>query len=653
MRKILGIVAFVAMTMPLMAGITTYTFTSADWKSKQGSVIVDGKTDGWVSNKAGLQYDKPQYQTGVKVTSKEAYTDAGATSIKSFTNVRRVTFNYATTTSGAGSFRFQIGANAIIDTTVTISTTNTDLVVDLPEEQSGQITFWVHCTTNSIWLASVSIRSEDGESPVFTQATYQLVTDIHSLCDSDQVIFGVADGTTNRMMGYYDEMVSQNNIHAIKAVYDKDRTIIRESDDAIYTLWKEIGENVNDTVYVFQDELRYEQAYLVASGGRTKNKLTLWDDVVSPAYGNYGFWRMTIGQDGAAVIENAGTSTRKYLQYNAKDQLFGCYENADSQTKVCLYRRVEAKGTDNPAIVANMVNFGNVQLARSSAMVEGSKTMEVNAVKLTEDIICSLKHGDVFSLQTTSLDRDGDLMTISYQATKSGKYIDTLVLSSTGVTEEVTVMLTVVGEISIAEAVQCAEYEFVYLNPVVVTKKYDTYVFIRDETGSMLIYDTTNPDTGKPYAQGLEQGHVLSNVQGHFKNYFGVPEMTPTTAWTVDAQKKSVTPETVTEVDSADVCHYVRIENAVVGENFRWGDILVVDKFNTGIRCATPLTLDAIVMIDHDELQLWIVKQEYMPTDIDEVSATKPMYGSKFIHKGQLFIRNNNRLTNAVGQRIK
>lgn len=646
------LILFLLVGMLCQAGITTYTFTSAEWGSKQGTTVMDGKTDGWVCNKAGLQYDKPQYQyqAGVKVTAN--YSGAGATTVKSFTNVRRLTLNYATTTSGKGSFRIQVGDNTPIDTAVSISEKNIDMVVDLPTEQTGKITVTVTCTKNSIWLASVAIRHQGGDSPVFTEATYQLVTDVHQLQDSDQIIFGVADGTTDKIMGYYDENISQNNIHAIQGVYTDGRTVVKENDDAVYTLWKTVGETNQDTVYIFQDELRYEQAYLVASGGRTKNKLTIWDDVVSPSYGNYGFWRMTIADDGAAVIENAGTSERKYMQYNASNVSYGCYADPNSQTKVCLFRKVEAPGMDDPAIAVRMVNFGTVRLAEGG--VSGQTTVEVNANKLTEDMTCTLKRGEVFTLNTSKLDRDGDRLTISYHITAAGKYVDTLVVTSSGVTAQVAVMINVVAEKTIAQAMQSGEYEFVYLNPVVVTKKYDTYIFIRDETGSMLIYDAVNPQTGKPYGQGLENGHVLSNVQGHFRNYFGVPEMTPNAAWTVAAKKTTCDPETVTAVDSADVCRYVRMTDVVV-EDGLWQGVPVLEKFQTGsVIQGVPTTLDAIVMIDHDVTQLWVVKQEYNPTGLDEQFTDSPIHRFTVspIHH-TLFLRHNGHTYNANGQIIK
>lgn len=660
MKKILFLFNAILMANLLNAGITEYTFTSTTWASTVGSTKCDGKTDGWVCNKeAGTvgtpRYDAEQRLMYAGVGVQTAQSGAGATSVKSFTKVRKIIVNFCLNSSkGRGTIYFQIGDNTPDSLVITKPAKsgegvyNRDSVIVIGEK-TGKIKFWIVCKENAIYLNTLDIRAEEGGSNPFTQSSFQLVTNIHQLQDSDQIIFGVADGQTNMIMGYYDELVSQNNIHAIKGVYADMRTTVRENEDAIYTLWKETGENDQDTVYIFQDELRYEEAYLVATGGKTKNKLTLWTDVVSPAYGNNGFWRMTIADDGAAIIENAGTSERKYMQYNANDQLFSCYADPHSQTKVCIYRQVPAKGTDNPAIAANMVNFGNVRL--SGGQADGQTILVVNANKLTEDITCSFKHGQAFQLSSYTLDRDGDKVNVSYHVTTPGKYLDTLVLSSTGVTAEVTVMVNVVAEKTIAEAVQAKDFEFIYLNPVVVTKKYDQYVFIRDATGSMLIWDGINPQTGKRYAQNVEAGHQLSNVQGHFKNYYGVPELQPTAAWTVAAQKVAADPEVVTTTDSADVCRFVRYENATINADNTLDGKNVQDMFQYG-RLITEVqgTVDAIVMISHDVVELWIVNQN-VPTDLLNIddNSTFIIQNSKWIINGHLYIRKNGKNYNVVG----
>lgn len=606
-------------TTHTFAGITTYTFTDKQWASKQGTVACDGKTDGWISDKDGTEYNS-SYQIGVKVTAQG--TGAGATSVQSFTNVRRLTINYATTTQGQGSIRVQIGENSPIDSVFTLSNPhNRDLTIVLPEEQTGKITFTINCTRNSIFLNSISIRSAEGASPEFTQSAFRLVTDVHTLRDSDQVIFGIADGTTPMLMGYYNETVSKNNIHAITGIYSADRNTVNANDNAIYTLRK-VADSNGDTAYIFQDEIRYEEAYLVANGGKTKNKLALWTNYTSKEYGDYGIWTMSIAQDGAATIMSQGTSTGKYIQYNSADKLFGCYAEPGKFIPVCIYREVPAIGTDKPYISASLVNFGEVCL--SDASVSGSKSITINAIRLTEDIQATLRHADIFSLSTSVLDRDGDQLTISYHTAGAGLYMDTLDLVSGDTRSSVTVLLNVVPQQTVAEAVQNEDFATVYLNPVVVTKKYDRYIFVRDDSGSMLIYDGTAAN-GKPYGQGLSKGDVLTRVHGRYQNYYGVPELSPMEAWHVESSKTECLPDSnILALDSVDVCRYVVLDSVVVsGEQctYRGQTYALADKFNIGTLVENkPTRIEAIVSYDWNVLTLWIISQTTYPepTAIDD-----------------------------------
>ena len=606
-------------TTNVFAGITTYTFTDTQWASKQGTIACDGKNDGWISDKDGTEYSS-SYQIGVKVTAKG--TGAGATSVQSFTNVRRLTINYATTTKGQGNIRVQIGENSPIDSLVTLSNLhNRDLTIVLPEEQTGKITFTVNCTQNSIFLNSISIRSAEGASPEFTQSAFRLVTDVHALRDSDQVIFGIADGTTPMLMGYYNETVSKNNIHAISGTYSADRNTVNANDNAIYTLRK-VADSNGDTAYIFQDEIRYEEAYLVANGGKTKNKLALWTNYTSKEYGDYGIWTMSIAQDGAATIMSQGTSTGKYIQYNSADKLFGCYAEPGKFIPVCIYREVPAIGTDKPCISASLVNFGEVCLSDTS--VSGCKSITVNAIRLTEDIQATLRHADIFSLSTSVLDRDGDQLTISYHTTGAGLYMDTLDLVSGDTRSSVTVLLNVVPQQTVAEAVQNEDFATVYLNPVVVTKKYDRYIFVRDDSGSMLIYDGMDTD-GKPFGQGLSKGDVLTRVHGRYQNYYGVPELSPMEAWHVESSKTECLPDSnILALDSADVCRYVVLDSVVVsGEQctYRGQTYALADKFNIGTLVENkPTRIEAIVSYDWNVLTLWIISQTTYPepTAIDD-----------------------------------
>ena len=648
------------------AGITTYTFISKDWKSQVNATTCDGTTDGWVCDKEAYEYSYGYtdaqnriYSRGVSV--KTSTSNAGATSVVTFEEVRGIDINFCQNASkGKGSIFVQVGENTPHELVInrpqkSMGQYNRDTTLQIATAETGKIRFWVTCTENSININTLSIRSNNGGSSPFTTDTYQLVTDISQLQDSDQIIIGVQDPTVNNIMGYFDEAVSSNNIHAIRGKYSEDRMQVAADDNAIYTLHK--TELNGEVAFYIEDNVRYECAYLVANGGQTKNKLALWDKLYdSKTYGNYGYWNINIAQNGEATIMNLGNSKGKYLQYNASNNppLFGCYAEL-SQTPVCIYRRVEALG-DTMAIVAPLTNFGTVLLRSGEA--SGSQTIQVNANRLTEDISVVLKHGAPFHLSTTTIDRDGGNLTISYQATEAGNFVDTLVFSSGDITCQAPVMLRAIAPATVSQAVQSADFETVYLDSVVVTKKFDSYIFVRDHTGSMLIYDTGD-GAGKRYGAGLANGHVLRQVVGRFRNYYGVPEISPTQAWNVETNKITCLPEEITTiVDSADVCRYVRLTDVVIDEQNiatapQINSVTVVDAFNTGIITTLTTQLDAIVMWSWNALELWCVSQEVTEeTGTDNITTNNNPTIRKAIIDNQLVIYIDNDLYSILGTKL-
>ena len=619
-KLLLGLSAFFFSISTAFAGVTTYTFTSLNWASKVGATVCDGTTDGWVCNLPATEYtagrnaaDGRLYSCGVGV--KTGTSGAGATSVQTFTDVRRVTINFCQNSSkGRGTIYVQVGENTPQRIVVNKPAAsgegvwNRDSVILYTTPETGHIKFWVECTENAIYINTISIRSASGGSSVFTTDTYQLVTDVTQLQDSDQVIFGVYQEGINYIMGYYDEYESVNNIHAIKGRYSADRSQVAADESAIYTL--RITQLNGNTAYIFQDELRYEEAYLVASGGQTKNRLALWTDVVdTKTYGNYGYWSIAIENGGEAVITNLGNSRSTIIQYNASNNptLFACYADR-SQTPVCLYRRVPALG-NVPAIVAPMVNFG------TTVNPSDERTIEINANLLTADITASLKQGNIFTLSASTLDRDGDILTISYANAAPGHYRDTLVLTSGETVSETAILLNLQRQLTVAEAVQSEDYAIVFLNDVVVTKKYDNYIYVRDETGSMLLFDRGDGVSGKRYGANLKAGDPLSGVTGRFINYFGVPEISPTEQFRVGTNTEVLPEPAPAVIDSADVCRYLVLENAVVNGwtslTYNGQEYAVANKFNlSSFDTGVPTRTFVIVSYDYDVVTLYIVRQE-------------------------------------------
>lgn len=662
MKKFFSIIILFVMPMMLKAGVTTYTFTSLKWASKVGATVCDGTTDGWISNKDASEYsagrlDSEQrlYSCGVGV--KTGTTGAGATSVQTFTDVRRVTVNFCQNSSkGQGTIYIQVGDNTPQAIKINKPAKsgegvfNRDSIVTFEPSQSGKIKFWVDCTENGIYINTIAIRSASGGSSVFTIDTYQLVTNVEQLVDSDQVIFGVYKEGVNDIMGYFDETESVNNIHAIKGRYSSDRSQVDADDRAIYTL--RIADLNGQKAYVFQDELRYEEAYLVASGGQTKNRLALWTDVVDEkTYGNYGFWDITIENGAEAVITNLGNSKAKIIQYNASNNptLFACYADR-SQTPVCLYRRVEAIG-DVPAIVAPMVNFG------TTIETQGARTITVNANKLTADIAVSLKQGDVFAVSASTLDRDGEDLTISYTKTDPGRYIDTLVLTSGDLRTEVAILLHIEKIKSVAEAVHSEDYATIYLNDVIVTKKYDNYIYVRDETGSMLLFDRGDGATGKRYGADVKAGDPLSGVTGRFINYFGVPEISPSEQFNIGKNQEVLPEQAGASIDSADVCRYMQLDSVIVTGwttlTYKGKEYAYENKFNLPNLDKNSYTrITAIVSYDHDVVTLYIVSQEQYTQEGLNATQAKRQPARLVMRDGVVFVETDAGTYTLQGEKI-
>ena len=133
----------------------TYTFTSKAWADA---------TKSWTSIKDGNQLTSGQ---GVQVTA--GVSGAGAELKTPLSNVTKVVIKYCTNASkGVGSIKVDVG-NASVSKNVTKvgGTPLRDLEFDF-NNASGDLSFVVTCTTNSIYVNSISITSGGGSSVVYS-----------------------------------------------------------------------------------------------------------------------------------------------------------------------------------------------------------------------------------------------------------------------------------------------------------------------------------------------------------------------------------------------------------------------------------------------------------------------------------------------------
>ena len=182
----------------------TYTFTSKSWGAQIGGTVAN-----WSSGKDGGQLTSGQ---GIQVT--KTGTGANGTSDISYSNISKVTVHYCTNKSdGAGNIEVKVGDEVIGTNNITKSggTTIRDLVFTPSSSKTGKVKITVNCTTNSIYIHSVTITYTAG--PVRTlQSIY-----ITGQASKKKYYVGDAFNTSGlKVYGIYDEgedeEISENDI---------------------------------------------------------------------------------------------------------------------------------------------------------------------------------------------------------------------------------------------------------------------------------------------------------------------------------------------------------------------------------------------------------------------------------------------------------
>ena len=152
---------------------TTYTFTSKSWTATSG-----GSAANWTSGQDGGGFNN----NGIQVTTSS--TGANGTSPISFTNVTKIVATYNTNKSGgAGSIVAQIGTNTATTNSVAYPGSGDGRTGYYTTEfnyttaQTGTVKITVNTTTNSLYLVSVAITTNDGTSPSISAANVNIAYD--------------------------------------------------------------------------------------------------------------------------------------------------------------------------------------------------------------------------------------------------------------------------------------------------------------------------------------------------------------------------------------------------------------------------------------------------------------------------------------------
>lgn len=342
---------------------TTYTFTSKAWESSNGD---------WTSGKEGNALTSGR---GIQVT--KGVSGANATSPISFSNISKIVVTYSTNASdGAGAIKFKVGngTEQFQYVTKTGGTTDRTLTYNFSPAETGKVKITVDCTTNSIYVKSVTITytADGGSGNVDTPSEevesykYSLFSD--DLVEGDYIIYydGKAMNTTvtnNRLK--YEEVTPVENI-------------ITTNNSAI--VWHIAPSGDYWTIYNATKE-----EYAAANG--TKNQAQMLSD----GSDNKALWTVSsTSVSGTSYYEfvnkaNAASNVNAYLRNNGTYG-FACYSDGTGGA-LSLYKKMEETVTISAAGYATFcsdkaLNFKGVAglTAYQAVMMDDGKTVKFNPV---------------------------------------------------------------------------------------------------------------------------------------------------------------------------------------------------------------------------------------------------------------------------------
>ena len=385
--------ALIASISNLYAAEVTYTFTSKTWEA-----TCDGVVANWTPKKEGAGFSN-----GVQATDAFKTDDIVAISPKSFEKVTKVTVAYHTNSKkGAGPISVKIGDNTGISKSVTKTggTKSRSLEYTPAENQTGNVALAVKCTTNSIYVESVSITYENGTScgvPTFSveEGTYKEAQAIKLTAGEggEVVCYTINDGPEQQ---YIDEPIKleEDGTYKITAYTAANGALAKSTTvtktyvislplDVPYILCEDaawltdgakiifVGEKadkyyglsvVDDNIItgglvtISEKNLTEKDAAVkVFVVGRTANGVTFNTDAVylaagktakaanlSYAAGNEGdcfHWTVSVANGEATVVNADVTGDYNNLQFNpsAKTPRFGAYADSYKNGNLSIY----------------------------------------------------------------------------------------------------------------------------------------------------------------------------------------------------------------------------------------------------------------------------------------------------------------------------
>ena len=643
MKKFTLFLSALLISMVSMAATYTHTFASGELSTGDVTLsevawttTMEGSTFyGWDgSTSKGIQIGKSKEPC----TSYTLKTSAFAEKITS------VTVNASTASDGTATLSIMVGETAYLSAQA-LTTDATDYTAT--GSATGDLLISFENDAKAFYIKSITVTygedggenpgEEPGEDPGENPGEepgenpgeggsdlWLLVTDASTLSVGDQVVIAAVEA---------DAALSTNqktNNRGQANVTKSANTLTINEEVQVLTL--ETGNKANTLA------LNTGSGYLYAASSSSnylRTETTLSDN---------SSWVITISE-GVASIVAQGENTHNVMQYNQQNSLFACYGSA-SQGAIALYKKASAEGVILAPTITGEVNF----LDKTTVSITAEEGLKVfYTLDGTEPTNASTEYTAPFELTATTT-----VKAVAYDGDKASA-----VVSKT---------FTKTPLIGCAEANALAKGEIAYMKPfdIVYVVEGAGYIYIKDETGTALIY-SYDWDEPTYFAAG---DHVEGFI-GKSSPYKGLPELKPNVDYndlTITKGGAASEPTIFAEAPLAtDVHKYVQFngvkftESATFEEGVASNATMLVGETEVTLRNAFKLGADFVaekpynvvgfVAIFNEDIQVYFLSAEALTTAVDNVTINQNI--TKFFENGQLVIIKNGVRYNAQGAVVK
>ncbi len=429
-----------------------------------------------------------------------------------------------------------------LDVTISCATPGATITYeygDVIDEAVAPVT--ITLTDNATITAFASLEGyDDSEAATATYTkktvvpaggTYTLVSDVTTLQAGDKIaLVGKKDADAFVM----SEKRTSNYGGAMIVLEDDKFT----SDQAIVATL----EVANDTTW----NLKTADGYLYASSG-SSNQLKAEATVDGNGNANA---MITNGENGAASIVFKGTNARNVMQFNynsGNPTLFACYATA-SQLPVYIYK-----------------------LTDGEVIVPAAPTITPESQDFTEPIEVTITNNDENGAVVMYAINDGEYaeyeapFTVSETTTVKAYAVNngatSAVVEATYTYVPATVTVETLAEVNALDSAAV----FTFTGNIVVTHKNGKNLWVRDESGSALIYDTT----GDSIVKGVV---VASNWGGTKDIYNGKTEIKNLKDFAASGTTQEVAPFERQTLTMDNYAEYVIIKNVSIDSSYVSGN---------------------------------------------------------------------------------